>query len=200
MIASKLKFDIYAKSFPINTVFVTDGRDDKVNKIFEKLVKDGLPNFVFIHFSNPDRTGHKEGWTTALNSSYMKQVEILNGYLKKILDEIKSRKYLKNSTVVIVTTDHGGEGSDHSDHTKSVNYTIPFIIWGKAVAKGEDLYKINSDRRIDPLDQRISYDQPGQPIRNGDAANLAVSLLGFSSIEGSTIGFDKPLKINKDQN
>ena len=198
MLASKPKFNIYEHSFPMDSASISDYDDSKTLKAFDKLVQEGLPDFVFMHFSNPDHVGHEQGWDINPNSPYMKQVEILNEALQKIIQLIDSNNSLNDSTVIIVTTDHGGEGKGHGDNSNPLDYTIPFIIWGKAVARGEDLYKINSDRRTDPLKERINNDQSGQPIRNGDAANLAVSLLGLASIEGSTIGFDKPLKIKKD--
>ena len=198
MLASKLKFNIYKHSFPIDFVSLTDQDDLKTLHVFQKLIRDGLPNFVFMHFSGADHMGHQKGWSVDLNSSYMKEVQILNGYLESVLKEINSNTGLKDSTVIIVTTDHGGEGLGHSDNKKPLDYTIPFIIWGKAVAKGADLYRINRDRRQDPSDKRITYSEKSQPIRNGDAANLALSLLGLPPVEGSTIGYQKPLKINED--
>ncbi|MBF0490311.1 MAG: alkaline phosphatase family protein [Candidatus Omnitrophica bacterium] len=200
MLSSKLKFNIYQNSFPIDTVALTDYDDIQTLENFIKLTRTGLPDFVFLHFAGADRVGHKEGWIVSSDSSYMAQVETLDDYLKLALRAIQLKDELKDSTVVIVTADHGGEGMSHSDPKNPLDYTVPFIIWGKAVAKGADLYKINADRRRDPLEQRIPYDQKDQPIRNGDAANVALSVLGLPSVEGSTIGNEKPLKIHGGNN
>jgi predicted AlkP superfamily pyrophosphatase or phosphodiesterase len=200
MLASKLKFDIYKKSFPIDIVSLTDLDDQKTLENFHTLVREGLPDFVFIHFSGTDRVGHKKGWDITPGSPYMKELQELNQDLKDILNKVSSDLQLKNSTIIIVTTDHGGQGLNHSDKTDSRDFTIPLIIWGKHVAKGVDLYRINADRRKDPLNKRIPYTPKEQPIRNGDAANLSLSLLGLPPVPGSSIGYKKPLKISQDPN
>lgn len=200
MLASKLKFNIYERSFPIDTVLLTELDDQRTMENFRNLLSKGLPDFVFMHFSGADYAGHTEGWSLLSGSAYMKKVEILNGYLETILNDVDSAEHLRNSTVVIVTSDHGGEGRSHSDKTNFHDFTVPLIIWGKPVAKGVDLYRINTDRRKDPLNERVPYNQQGQPISNGDTANLALSLLGLPPVEGSTIGYEKPLKITKDPN
>jgi predicted AlkP superfamily pyrophosphatase or phosphodiesterase len=198
MLASKQKFNVYSQSFPIDHVLITNYDDSATLNNFLKLNPRSFPDFVFMHFAGTDRIGHQQGWSVDRDSLYMKEVQKMNGYLEKILKKINSNPHLKQTTVIIVTADHGGEGNGHWNINNPRDYTIPFIIWGKPVAKGVDLYRINMDRRKDPLDKRISYSEPMQPIRNGDAANLALSLLGLPLVEGSTIGYKKPVKVNKD--
>ncbi len=198
MLASKLKFHIYEHSFPIDIVSLTDQDDLKTLEVFQKLTDEGLPDFVFMHFAGADHVGHHKGWKIGAHSSYMNEVRNLNGYLQIVFNGIRSKAVLKDSTVIIITSDHGGEGLGHSDKNNFHDYTIPFIIWGKPVAKGVDLYRINRDRCKDPSNKRIAYGDSDQPIRNGDAANLALFVLGLPSVEGSTIGNKKPLKINED--
>jgi len=197
MLASKLKFNIYARSYPIDIVSLTDQDDFKTLLAFKNLVHEGLPDFVFVHFAGTDRVGHKHGWDVKASSSYMQEIQVLDGYLGRMMKMVLSELALKNSTVMIVTSDHGGEALSHSDKKNPHNYTIPFMIWGKPVAKGVDLYTINNDRRKNPFDKRIGYNKSQQPIRNSDAANLALSLLGLPAVEGSTIGNHKPLRINE---
>ncbi|MFC1642507.1 hypothetical protein ACFL5O_07445 [Myxococcota bacterium] len=48
-----------------------------------------------------------------------------------------------------------------------------------------DLYSLVAQTRTDPGDGRPSYTDPKVPIRNGDAAHLALDLLGLPSVPGS---------------
>ncbi len=98
---------------------------------------------------------------------YMNEARILDGYLGRVIKTINDDLVLKNSTAFIVTADHGGQTLSHADKKAPLDYTIPFIIWGKPVDKGVDLYTINLDRRKDPFNKRIGYNQRLQPIRNG---------------------------------
>lgn len=198
MLASKPKFEVYQRSFPIDAVSITNYDDKKTLESFEKLTVKGLPSFVFMHFAGLDQVGHRKGWDVLRGSAYFTEAQAMDGRLKRVLEAISRKPALANQTIVIITADHGGESHGHGDKKTPLNYTIPFIIWGKAVAKGSDLYKINIDTRLDPLKARIGMDNISQPIRNGDAANLALFLLGLPSIEGSVIAVNKPLKIKKD--
>ena len=93
---------------------------------------------------------------------------------------------------MIVTADHGGRGPSHRDPTKLANYRIPFLLWGAGVPEGKDLYAINPGRR-DPGDARIGY-AGAQPVRNLDAAGLALRLLGLPTLPGTSAGGLKPLR------
>jgi hypothetical protein len=55
------------------------------------------------------------------------------------------------------------------------------------VAAGADLYDLNPASRLDPATGRPSYTPAIQPIRNGDAANLALDMLALGPVPGSTI-------------
>nr|MBX2819748.1 hypothetical protein [Rhodothermaceae bacterium] len=56
-----------------------------------------------------------------------------------------------------------------------------------------DLYDLAAHSRTDPGEDQIPDGVDNQPIRNGDAANLALSLLGLDAVPGSTLGADVPL-------
>jgi hypothetical protein len=83
-----------------------------------------------------------------------------------------------------VTADHGGEGWDYSNVVLPQVFTIPFYVRSPGIAGGVDLYTLTTNR-VDPGGSRPSYSEPDQPIRNGDAGNLALDLLGLPPIPGS---------------
>jgi hypothetical protein len=110
-----------------------------------------------------------------------------DGYLGSILTAIKSNPALDGHTAIIVTADHGGTGTGHGTASDWRNYTVPFLVWGPGVTAGADLYALNPLTRKDPGSGRPAYSANPQPIRNGDASNLALQLLGLGPIPGSSI-------------
>jgi hypothetical protein len=88
----------------------------------------------------------------------------------------------------VLTADHGGEGNDHQDSTNPKMYSVPFILWGPRITAGADLYALNGANTVDPGTNRIDYALTvPQPIRNGDAGNCALRLLGLPAIPGSSL-------------
>jgi predicted AlkP superfamily pyrophosphatase or phosphodiesterase len=196
--ASKNKFQVFLNSYNgdsrlkqpsvIDVHNLTDHDDQATVKHFLKQMGRGLPALTFVHFAGPDQAGHRHGWSLVKGSSYLSVVQKEDVYLGEILRTIEKDPVLARSTVVIVTSDHGGIEDDHDDVTKMEDYRIPLIIWGKGVARGMDLYKMNKDIRRDPGNKQVPYGQLLQPIRNGDVANCAMSILGLPMVPGSTIG------------
>lgn len=135
-----------------------------------------------VHFAGPDDAGHNFGWGSP---QYLQAVRTADSRVGQLLDTIAGAPALADA-VVIVTTDHGGSGTAHPDPTVPAHYTIPFGVWGAGVSEGVDLYSINPDR-ANPGSGRPTYDANPQPIRNGDVANLATSLLGLPAVPGSTV-------------
>jgi hypothetical protein len=99
-----------------------------------------------------------------------------------------------SDVTVVLTADHGfatGK-TDHSAKRDIENYRIPFIVWGAGVDRG-DLYAMNPDYR-DPGTARPSY-AGKQPVRNGDVADLAATLLGLDAVSGSELDADQSLVV-----
>jgi hypothetical protein len=94
--------------------------------------------------------------------------------------------------VVIVTADHGGgepSSQRHDIPDKVVNYTIPFLVWDNMGISqpNSNFYTLNTNDYANPGTGRPHYNQAKQPIRNGDVANLALSLLCLPNVPGSFI-------------
>jgi predicted AlkP superfamily pyrophosphatase or phosphodiesterase len=90
------------------------------------------PDLMFVHFSDPDENGHSHGWMSA---EYMKSVHASDKCLATLLAAIDSSG-LADSTLLIVTADHGGHGKKHSDGHVAVDREIPWIVRGPGVGRG----------------------------------------------------------------
>lgn len=202
MWATKSKFSLYHASCQVEA-----GAATQVNKMdlfcrlegaelvtanFIDEMKANPLHYAFIHFGDPDGAGHAQGWGSDAYNAALARVD---GCIGRILDLVDSTEALRGKTAVIVTADHGGEGKDHSDAKKAINYTIPFWTWGAGVDQGE-LYAMNPTRQ-DPGIGRPTYEEEKQPVRNGDAGNLGMRLLGLPAIPGSMIGEALDLRTRK---
>ncbi len=192
LFASKHKFIIYNQSYPdkIDTYFAPEVTATMQDQLLDDLAASHF-NYTFLHYADADDAGHGSGWgTTAWNNA----VIVIDGYLGELFDLVESDVTLAGRTAIILSADHGGTGTGHSTPTTVTNYTIPFFAWGAGVGQG-DLYSINSATRTNPGTTRPNYDALGQPIRNGDGGNLALSLLGLGPIPGSLINASQDLRV-----
>jgi hypothetical protein len=201
--ATKTKFSLYNDSYDADTAALQGGAPDvtgvdngrdKIDTylydassavITDSFVATEVANpfsFAMLHFHDPDTAGHANGWMT---TPYLNAVKAVDVQLGKVLDLVEGNPTLSGSTVITLTADHGGNGTDHSVNSDRLDYTIPFYAWGAGVDVGGDLYNINAATRTNPGTGRPTYSQSPQPIRNGDAANLALDLLGLPTVPGS---------------
>lgn len=153
-------------------------------------------HFTFVHYQDPDSAGHASGWSTNPTSAFAATLKAVDTEIGKVLDMVQNHPVLSGHTAVILTADHGGHENTHGDTTNPLDFTIPFYAWGAGVSAGGDLYAMNLVSRTEPsADIDPPYTGP-QPIRNGDAGNLALDLLGLGPIPGSTIGSAQDLRVD----
>lgn len=141
---------------------------------------------LFLHFREPDAAGHDHGWDLSPDSEYRRAVGAVDRELDRLLDLVAARPELAGATAIVLTADHGG-GSPREHHKEADqpdNYTIPFLIWLGPDGATADLYALNP-LRADPGRQRQAPASARPPIRNGDAANLALELLGLPGVPGA---------------
>lgn len=137
---------------------------------------------VFLHVAAPDSAGHAHGF---MGPAYLDAVVAADREVGELLALVRSRPDLRRSVTLIVTADHGGVPPGHATRTVLGNYRIPFYVWGRGVRPGSDLYALNAGVRRDPAAGRPSY-AGVQPIRNRDAASLALDLLGLPGLPDTT--------------
>ena len=88
-------------------------------------------DFCFIHLIEPDAAGHKYGW---MSQRYLNAVYAADQQVSKILIALGLQRLIYE-TLVIVTSDHGGEGFEHGTASSAV-LTIPWIAAGAGVPEG----------------------------------------------------------------
>jgi hypothetical protein len=214
MYAGKSKFSLYPTSYDsTNGALDVTGEDNGRDKIDASLINVNTAaltaafvadmqanpfNFSMLHLRETDDAGHANNWDVVnLNSPYMNAVRDIDSYLGTLLTGIENDPDLDGHTAIILTADHGGvqNTTGHSSASNAQNYTIPFYVWGPGVAAGADLYAMNTTTRLDPATNRPAYTAAVQPIRSGDAANLALDLLGLGPVPGSTINIAQDLTV-----
>ena len=185
---TKAKFDLYERSWSAAVeLFRVRENQRRLTALARTDLADGAPTFTFLHVSLPDRFGHEYG---GLSPEYLAAVERTDAQLASVVRAAK-----RAGAVVVLTADHGFASgvTDHSGRRNIENYRIPFLVWGAGVDAG-DLYAMNPDF-ADPGTSRPSY-AGRQPVRNGDVANLAASLLGIDAVPGSGIDADQQLVVS----
>lgn len=210
--ASKSKFALFDRSYDAvdgapDTTGADDGRDKIDVFVYERDTEDLVDRFVadmradphdyaFVHLRDPDTAGHWFGWRLWQWHPYMRAVRRVDDRLGEILALVESDPRLAGHTAVIVTADHGGSGHAHGSagSGEPEDYIVPFYVWGPGVPPG-DLYAVNESAFLDPGTGRPGSDAPLQPVRNGAAANLALSLLDLPPVPGSTVNREGQLQV-----
>src|SRR5450432_871465 len=145
MVAGKSKFDVLNKPGTIDSVYIPPIDaigDELVLEQALKMIDAGPPEMLFIHLPQVDNVGHAKGWGSP---EQMAAIAYADSCIGKILDEMKS-KGVMDSTLVIISADHGGAGRSHgADDPRSRH--IPWIAIGPGVRQNLDL-TLYPDRTI----------------------------------------------------
>lgn len=209
-LVGKDKFNLFDRSWngtngAVDTTGVNNGRDkiDTFTNIASisgqetamvNHINGGPAEYIFWHMPAPDGFGHQFGWESA---TYDDAVRRSDASIGVILNLIASKPNLASTTAIVLTSDHGGVSSGpnaHSDFLDARNYKVPFIVWGPGVNPAS-LYTLNSGLRADPGSGR-PLETGTQPVRNAEAGNVSVQLLGLGAIPGSRYNNTLNLRVN----
>lgn len=182
LFASKTKFSLWTRSWPdAIDRSVIQLRNPRLVRVVRKDLKRHDRDLRFLHLSRPDDVGHAHG---VMSKEYLQAVRLVDTLVRRVLATVAAEPSLRQRLTVILTSDHGGKGTSHSDASLRANYRIPFMVLGPHVPAGADLYEMNDDY-ADPGRTQPAYDAERQPVRNGAVANLALELLGLPALPGS---------------
>jgi len=164
MAAGKSKFSALLKPGTLNWWFVPPlpvVPDSFVTAIVLHWIATHPPEVLFVHLPQVDNTGHDKGWGSP---QQIAAVENADRCVGRILDALQSR-HLLDSTVVLVTADHGGAGTSHGPDDPRSRH-IPWILAGPGVRRDYDLTR-----------------DAGLVIRTEDSFATLCAMLGITSPE-----------------
>jgi len=209
MYVSKDKFALFERSWDgvhgaPDTIGTDNGRDKIDTYVYDPStpflentlisnMKTSPHRYAFMHLTDLDTAGHSHGW---LSPEYNAALAGIDGLVGGLLDLIDRDTVLAGKTAIVLTADHGGSGTDHSNPALAVDYTVPFYVWGQGIPAGADIYSMNEGSRLDPGVERPTYTDVPQPVRNGEAADLALDLLGLGPVPGASMDFVQDLAVS----
>ena len=89
------------------------------------------PTAMFVQFDEPDSAGHSSGYGT---STQLAKIAQIDEYIGQIYN-LYAQKGILDETLFIVTSDHGGNGTNHGGLTDGEKYVM-FAASGKSVVNG----------------------------------------------------------------
>ena len=92
------------------------------------------PEVLFVHLPGVDTAGHRYGWGS---QEQLNAITVADGSIGRVLDALRGQR-LMDSTLVIVSSDHGGAGKSHGGVDPRSRF-IPWIAAGPGVCANLDL-------------------------------------------------------------
>ncbi|GAB4446793.1 MAG: hypothetical protein Fur0044_42900 [Anaerolineae bacterium] len=134
MVFGKDKLHYLALPNSVDQCLGSDTHDPEIRDNAIKVIQAGLPHLMFVHFPDVDRVGHGYGW---MSPNQFLAITFVDNLIGELLLELEKGGYL-NSTLLIVTSDHGGHGFRHGDDSP-IDRTIPWLAVGPGVKQGVTL-------------------------------------------------------------
>ena len=145
MASGKMKFIVLTRPGTIDHYFLPPDEpvsDHDVAVHAESLLREHRPQVLFIHLPGVDTAGHESGWGSIEQIAAIERADDAVGLVLDVLADLK----LTGSTLIIVTSDHGGAGKGHASDDSRSRF-IPWIAAGPGVRRDFDL-TLRSQRRI----------------------------------------------------
>lgn len=142
VIAGKSKFDTFAQVGRVGKSWTKSAKDADVARAAVEMIEDYRPDVMLIHFPGADGAGHAAGWGSPEQVAALENIDAQLGKVVAAIDDAG----LREETVILVTSDHGGAGRGHGTSSGGLaspddprSQHIPWILVGPGIRKGYDL-------------------------------------------------------------
>lgn len=143
--------------------------DQEVSEAAINLLNDCTPDLMILHLDYPDYIGHRMGFSSS-GIEYKGSIEVSDYYLGKVMEIIYSRELEYNEEwMVVVTTDHGGEGKGHGgqDDLNQTRY-----VWAVIRTPNSAAIQLNQMNSVDLLPTMLKWlNIIGAPNLDGQSLN-----------------------------
>jgi predicted AlkP superfamily pyrophosphatase or phosphodiesterase len=134
MVAGKLKFQALETPGALDWSRVRKTKDVMVADTAVRWIEEHAPQVMFVHLPGVDWSGHFWGWGSGAQRAAVATADRCVG---RVLEALRARGVL-DSTVVVVTSDHGGVGRSHPPSDPRSQF-IPWIVSGPGIHANLDL-------------------------------------------------------------
>ncbi len=134
MFAAKPKFNHFNVPNTLDNFIIPAYEAKTVAKVAADYIITHKPNLCFIHFADSDGAGHAYGWGTPEQKQAFADED---DALKTVLDAV-SKAGIKDSSVLLLTADHGGHLKTHGTEMPD-DMNIPWIAIGEGVKQNFEI-------------------------------------------------------------
>ena len=137
LISGKMKFNVFDKPGAVDWKYLPPAEpvlDTYVAERAAGIIREHKPHVMLVHLPGVDVVGHAVGWGTPEQVSWLGEADKAVGIVVAALKTAGVRE----STLLIVTADHGGAGVEHLPGDDRSRH-VPWIVVGPGVRKGMDL-------------------------------------------------------------
>jgi arylsulfatase A-like enzyme len=145
MATGKMKFIVFARPGALDDFYYPHKEpvsDEEVAVHATALLRKHRPNVMFVHFAGVDTVGHEFGWGSHEQITAVEKADLAVGRIRDTLAALN----LVESTLVILTADHGGAAKSHEMLDPRSRF-IPWIAAGPGIRKDFDLTRLG-DRTV----------------------------------------------------
>jgi predicted AlkP superfamily pyrophosphatase or phosphodiesterase len=143
MCVGKSKFSVLAKAGTLDSAFIPARGsvygDSVVADVAVRWIRQIRPQVLFVHLPGLDAVGHAKGWGSPEQVAAAGGVDRAFG---RVIREL-ARGKPADSTLIIVSSDHGGVGTTHGG-LDARSRLIPWVAAGPGVRRNYDLTQIQA--------------------------------------------------------
>ena len=149
LVSGKTKFNVFDKPGALDWTDLPPAEpvlDTAVAARAAAIIRQHKPHVMLVHLPGVDYVGHVRGWGSPDQLVWVGEADKAVGAVLAALNEAE----VVQTTLVILTADHGGAGVEHLPGDERAHY-VPWVAVGPGVRKGMDLTRY-PDLKVNVID------------------------------------------------